>query len=139
RWRDSKGLWSCWQGACPSSRGADNPSSRYHPPRFYLWTRMRVVPYKTEKDMLPEPLFSTSQKSPLNETIAFSHNTFGRHCGGWDVDCGCPLVHLRPPYAGLWRLGSHDPRPSAPLSWANRQVAEVAVGTDTDPESHGPV
>ena len=51
-----------------SLRSADNPSTRYHPPRFYLWTRMRVIPYKTEKDMLPEPLFSTPQKSPLNET-----------------------------------------------------------------------
>ncbi|MFL5624588.1 MAG: hypothetical protein ACJ788_03230 [Ktedonobacteraceae bacterium] len=27
--------------------GTDNPASRYQPPRFCLWTRRTVVPYKT--------------------------------------------------------------------------------------------
>src|SRR5215470_4902548 len=51
-----------------SVSGTENPSFRYQPPRFCLWTQGRLGPYKTEKNILPEPLFSQSQKSPLNET-----------------------------------------------------------------------
>ncbi len=50
----------------------------------------------------------------------------------------CPR-HLVSRQVIEWRWFSHDPRLSAPLARANRQVAEVAVGTDTDPESYGPV
>jgi hypothetical protein len=57
-----------------SLRGADNPSSRYHPPRFRLWTQGRVVPYKTEKEMLPEPLFSMARKPPFFEPSASATN-----------------------------------------------------------------
>jgi hypothetical protein len=44
-----------------SLSGADNPSSRYHPPRFCLWTRSRLVLYKTGKTLISEPIFSLSQ------------------------------------------------------------------------------
>ena len=36
--------------------GADNPSSRNQPPRFCLWTRRTVVPYKHRKALLSEPV-----------------------------------------------------------------------------------
>jgi len=45
----------------PPATGTDNPASRYHPPRFCLWTRNRVVPYKTAKALISEPIFSLSQ------------------------------------------------------------------------------
>jgi len=51
-----------------SLRGADNPSSRYQLAWFCLSTRGSVGPYKTEKEMLPEPLFSLSQNRPIFET-----------------------------------------------------------------------
>src|SRR5262249_34964872 len=51
-----------------SVSGTENPSSRFHPLQFCLSTRGRVGPYKTEKEMLPEPFFLTSQNPPLNET-----------------------------------------------------------------------
>ena len=38
-----------------SVRGADNPASRYHPLRFCLWTRGRVILYKNRKALLSEP------------------------------------------------------------------------------------
>src|SRR5262249_23901969 len=49
-----------------SLRGTDNPSSRYQLAWFYLSTRGSVGPYKIAKEMLPEPLFPTSQNPPLN-------------------------------------------------------------------------
>src|SRR5262245_11403187 len=42
---------------------ADNNSSQYHPLRFCLRTRSRLVPYKTEKEMLPNR-FSQRLKTP---------------------------------------------------------------------------
>jgi hypothetical protein len=41
-----------------SLRGADNPSSRNHPPRFCLSTRDRVILYKDRKALLSEPVSS---------------------------------------------------------------------------------
>jgi hypothetical protein len=43
-----------------SVSGADNPSSRYHPPQFCFSTRGRVVPYKYRKALLSEPIGNRS-------------------------------------------------------------------------------
>src|SRR5262245_39382689 len=51
-----------------SLRGADNPSFRSHSPRFCFSKRGRLVLNKMEKEMLLEPLFSTSQNPPVFET-----------------------------------------------------------------------
>src|SRR5262249_28219350 len=47
-------------------------SSRYQLAWFCLSTRGSVGPYKTEKEMLPEPLFSLSQNRPFRETTTCS-------------------------------------------------------------------
>jgi hypothetical protein len=41
--------------------GADNPASRCQSPRFRLWTRGRVVPYKYRKALLSEPIIYSSE------------------------------------------------------------------------------
>src|SRR5262249_26249592 len=55
-----------------SLRGADNPASRSHSSRFCFSKRGRLVLNKMEKEMLLEPLFSTSQNPPFFETSAGS-------------------------------------------------------------------
>src|SRR6266446_7630608 len=86
------------KGACTPSGIATFPfaalhgtaSSRYHPPRFCLWTRKEPVPYKTEKEILPEPLFSMSQKPPIFETVSCSHTTPRSDCiMGFGLLTGC--------------------------------------------------
>src|SRR5713101_1149548 len=61
--------------------------SRYHPLQFCLSTRLRVVPYKTEKEMFPEPLFLTvSKPSDLSDKLMSRHVGFDHRAG-----------HFRPP------------------------------------------
>jgi hypothetical protein len=43
--------------------GADNPASRYQPPRLCLSTRGRVVPYKESTTLLSEPVSSPPSRS----------------------------------------------------------------------------
>src|SRR5262247_3752445 len=54
--------------SCLSTADSILMSSRNHPRPLCLWSRRELIPYKTEKAMLPEPLFSLSPNPPFCAT-----------------------------------------------------------------------
>jgi hypothetical protein len=54
-----------------SLRGADNPSSRNHPLRVSPRKGSNQVPYKTEKALISEPIFSRPKKYSIQMCISW--------------------------------------------------------------------